>query len=487
MSLIDFYGNKMIQSQRQAQKQIQKMSQVQIQAVNFLVMTNRDLREEIYKTVAENPALEIVAEPKKLNSQKDERYSARTSASATQSSDANQQALEAMENRGETLQQHLMDQLNLMKLLPDEYELSQKLIYNLDANGCYGSMLAPETLLDRSRPLQTKQMLNRCIERIQKMDPVGTCCRTLEESLFVQAKIAGDAPPLALFILDGHLELLNPPQPERVLKHLKEYLKEWHSKKFAPKIVLDEIELNEEAAADAIKYITSLNPRPAGEYISDTSQTDFLQPDIILCVEKKQGSVPADDFEKGIVTGGSDFHFQIKYANGELPEVQIAPDYSFDAKSVQKAKEFLHLLKYRQTSVVLLGCAIVSSQKDFFINGRGNLIPLTRRKIAEQIGVHESTVSRMTARKSNRRIDVMGELYPASYFFVSAPSIGSGTVMSSEAIKVRISELVEASSVPLSDEKITKLLNEQGIQISRRTVNKYRNQLGLDNSYTQKK
>ena len=116
-------------------------------------------------------------------------------------------------------------------------------------------MLAPETLLDRSRPLQTKQMLNRCIDRIQKMDPVGTCCRTLEESLLIQAKIAGDAPPLALFILDGHLELLSPPQPDRVLKHLKEYLKEWHSKKFAPKIVLDEIVLDEEAAAVAIKYI----------------------------------------------------------------------------------------------------------------------------------------------------------------------------------------------------------------------------------------
>ena len=475
----------MPQVQSQVQKQVQKLSQVQIQAVNFLAMNNRDLREEIYKAVAENPALQIVSEPRR--SSFSEKYSSFSGGSAA--TDANQQALEAMENRGETLQQHLMEQLNLVRLSPDEYELSQKLIYNLDANGCYGSMLAPETLLDKTRPAQNTKMLERCIDRIQRMDPVGTCCRTLEESLFVQAKIAGDAPPLTLFILDGHLELLSPPQPERVLKNLKEYLKQWHSKKFAPKIALDEIELSEEAAASAIKYITSLNPRPAGEYISDTSQTDFLQPDIILSVEKKQGAVPADDFEKGIVSGGSDFHFQIKYANGELPEVQIAPDYTFDAKSVQKAKEFLHLLKYRQNSVILLGCAIVSSQKAFFINGRGNLVPLTRRQIAKQIGVHESTVSRMTARKSNRRIDVMGELYPTSYFFVagpSTPSTGSGTagtVLSSEAIKVRISELLEKSESPLSDEKITKLLNEQGIKISRRTVNKYRNQLGISNSY----
>ena len=240
----------MTQSQQQVQKQVQKMSQVQIQAVSFLSMSNRDLREEIYKAVENNPALQIVSEPKHLHNTQNKTYSSKSSAAASESSDANQRALEAIENRGETLQQHLMSQLNLIQLSQDEYELSQKLIYNLDSNGCYGSMLAPETLLDKARPAQNAKMLARCIDRIQKMDPVGTCCRTLEESLFVQARIAEDAPPLALFILDGHLELLSPPQPERVLKNLKEYLKQWHSKKFAPKIALDEIDLNEEAAAE---------------------------------------------------------------------------------------------------------------------------------------------------------------------------------------------------------------------------------------------
>ena len=315
------------------------------------------------------------------------------------------------------------------------------------------------------------------------MDPVGTCCRTLEESLFVQARIAGNCPPLALFILDGHLELLSPPQPESVLKNLKEYLKEWHSKKFAPKIALDEIELNLQTTAQAIKYILSLNPRPAGEYISDTSQTDFLQPDIILSVQKVKGSVPADNFENGIITGTNDFHFRIKYANGDLPEIRIAPNFSFDTQATQKANELINSLKFRQSSIILLGCAIVSAQKDFFINGRGNLKPLTRRQIAKQIGVHESTVSRMTGKNSNRRIDVMGELFPTSYFFVSGIKNQDGQTSSSEKIKILISQILQDSPVALSDEKLTQQLNKQGIKISRRTVNKYRNQLGLDNSY----
>ena len=487
-----------LQSQRQAQsqKQIQKMSQVQIQAMNYLAMTSRDLRQEIFKAVEENPALEIVADPKKTLR---EEYSTRTSSAGTLASDSNQLALEAQADRGESLQQHLMAQLDLMKISRDEYELSQKLIYNLDENGCYGSMLAPESLLDKSRPAQNKKMLDRCIDRIQRMDPIGTCSRTLEESLFVQARIAGDAPPLALFILDGQLQLLSPPQADRVLKNLKEYLKAWHAKKFAPEIILDKLELTEETCAQAIKYITSLNPRPAREYISDTSQADFLQPDIMLSVTKEPGSIPANDYEKGLVRApaGSNFHFQIKYSNGDLPEVQLAPDYNFNSNLVQKAKEFIHLLKYRQSSIILLGSSIVNAQMDFFIKGPGNLKALTRRQLAKELHLHESTISRMTAKKSSRSIDVMGQLYPASYFFVSGPSLrqaqdklGSGTTSqlsgipaSSESIKFRISKLLENSSSPLSDQAITNRLQAMGIKISRRTVNKYRNQLGLDNSY----
>ena len=482
------------QSQRQTQKQVQRLSQIQIQALKFLTMNSRDLREEIYKAAEENPAIEIVSDPFKSSR---EHYSSRTSSSGGLAADANQQALEATEDRAQTLQQHLMEQLNLTKLSPDEYELCQKLIYNLDANGCYGSMLAPETLLDKMRPAQTKKMLDSCIDRIQRMDPVGTCCRTLEESLFVQAKIAGDCSPLALFILDGHLELLSPPQPERVLKNLKEFLKDWHSKKFAPKIALDEIDLDENTVARAIKYITSLNPRPAGEYVSDTSKADFFRPDIILSVEKKPGPVTTDDFENGIVSAANatsssspDFHYEVHYSNGDLPQIRVSPDFSFNKQAVQKANELINMLKFRQSSILQQGCAIVSAQKVFFEKGPGNLVPLTRRKIAKELGINESTVSRLTGRKSNRSIQTEWGLFPAAYFFVSGPSRASGTtniLASSEAIKMRMQKIIQDSREQEghspSDAKLTQILNNQGIKISRRTVNKYRNQLGLDNSY----
>lgn len=475
------------QVQQQTQKQLQKLSQVQIQALKYLAMNSRDLRDEILKAAEENPAIEIISDPFKASREK---YSSQTSSAAGLASDTNQQALEALEARRQTLQEHLMEQLNLTKLSPDEYEVSQKLIYNLDENGCH--KYAPETLLDKARPLQTKKLLDRCIDRIQRMDPVGTCCRNLEESLFIQAKIAQDAPPLALFILDGHLKLLSPPQAERVLKNLKEYLRAWHSKKFAPKIALDDIALDEDVVTQAIKYITSLNPRPAGEYISDTSKADFNRPDIILSVEKQPGPVSSDDFENGIISSGKqDFHYEVHYNNDTLPILRVAPNFSFNQQAVQKATEFINMIKFRQSSILMQGSAIVSAQKAFFEKGPGNLIPLTRRKIAQQLGINESTVSRLTGRKSNRYIQTEFGLFPASDFFPSSLRQSSGTTksmqISSEAVKNRLQAIIQEQlkqNNPLSDEKLTQILNNQGIKISRRTVNKYRNQLGLENSYT---
>ena len=464
----------MTQSQQQVQKQIQKLSQVQIQALKFLAMNSRDLREEIFKAVAENPALEITG-----------KYSNQTSTAGSEASDTNQRAIESQADRGETLQQHLMAQLDLMKIPRDEYEICQKLIYNLDENGCYGSMLAPETLLDKSRPAQNKKLLEQCLDRIQRMDPVGTCCPTLEESLFVQARIAGDAPPLALFILDGHLEFLAPPQPDRLLKKVLEFQKNWHSKKFAQELPIDKITLDEDTAEEAVKYILKLNPRPAGEYISDTSKADYFRPDVVLTVDRVPGPVPYDSFENGVVTGDDSCHFQIKYASGDLPQVRLAANINFDKSLVQQARAFLQQLQYRESTLALQGCAIVAEQKDFFLHGPGNLVPLTRRQIASQLKIHESTVSRMSGKKSNKYIQTEWGLFPAEYFFVSGVKTSSGNSASAEKIKAFIAELVAGSSTPLSDQTLTEKLNAQGIKISRRTVNKYRNQAGVNNSYEQ--
>ena len=211
------HSSKQITRQTQAQTQSQRLSQKQITALKFLSMSTSALRDEINKAVSENPALKIVS---KSGNRKSSSLGGTDSYSygTMEDSDKFQQVLENSEDRSETLQAHLMHQLNSINISKDEYDLSQRLIYNLDKNGCYGSSISPESLLDKTRPIQNEKMLAKCIDRIQRMDPIGTCCKTLEESLYIQAKISEEASPLTLFILDGNLEMISPPEPKKNFK-----------------------------------------------------------------------------------------------------------------------------------------------------------------------------------------------------------------------------------------------------------------------------
>lgn len=451
----------------------------------MLAMSSRDLREEIYKAASENPALEIVKDPMASSAEEIDRYE-NSGMKRGSIEDANrfQAALESQENYKETLQQHLMDQLNMCKVSDDEYEICQKLIYNLDKNGCYGSMMSPKSLLNKTRPVQNQEMLEKCISLIQNMDPVGTCCRTQEESLYVQAKIAGDASELVLFLLDGHLELINPPVPERMVHNISAFVKNWHSKQFAGALSIDNIKIDEAACTQALNYILKLNPNPAGDYISDISQSTVNAPDVVLKVTKEAGKILVDDFENGRIAGSGNWYFQVTYASGNLPQVRISKDYSFDKESVEKARIFIENLKFRESTIALQGCAIVAAQRDFFENGTSGLKPLLRKQIAAQLGIHESTVSRLSAKKNGRFIETDFGLYPVSYFFGSSvPSANGEDRISSRVIQEKIMELTQANS-GISDSALTKQLNEMGIKIARRTVAKYRQQAGIKNSYT---
>lgn len=454
------------QRTKQVQRQQQKLSHLQIQALNFLEMGSQDLREQIYKAASENPAIEIVKTKSAIDS------------------DQFQRTLENTEDNSETLQSHLMHQLNAINLSEDEYELSQKLIYNLDKNGFYGSSLSPETLINRTRSLQNREMLEKCIERIQHMDPVGICCKNAEESLYIQACVADERDDIALFILNGHLEMLDPPEPSKIIIKLLKYKENWHKKTFAGEIILDKVTINNETVTNALKFILNLNPHPAQGYISDTT-SNYEKPDVVLIVEKIPGRIISDDYSRGLVAGDDKFHFQVKYASGVLPEIRISPEFMFDKENVLKAQELINNLQFRESSIILQGCSIVHAQKQFFLHGPDFLSVLTRRQIALELGIHESTVSRMASKKSSKYIQTEFGLYPASYFFSSGVSSNQAdNKLSSSVVKSEILKIIkEYSDKNLTDTQLTALLNEKGIKIARRTVAKYRNQAGIKNSY----
>ncbi|MCQ2573927.1 MAG: hypothetical protein MJ182_08525 [Treponema sp.] len=478
------YSQSQGQIQKTSQKQIQRMSQKQIQAVRFLSLNTRDLREEIYKAVDENPALEIVED---VSVNYDGIQSVSMGSSSGMTSDEYQQALENLEDNTETLQEHLLSQLNAMNIAEDVNNFCTQLIYNLDKNGCFGNSVKPESFLDRTNPYHDEKFIAKCIDLVQRLDPIGCCAKNPEESLLVQARIIDSSQILAIFILDGHLEFLNPPESFRVLKKIKDFQKEWHSKTFATDLPIDDLKIDEESVSSAIRFILSLNPHPAAEFVSDSSKAGSQAADIALIVEKKKGKISSDDFEKGFVRIDEKNYFAVRTPSGALPQLRIVPLFqkksdkpevqAFREKYLNKANDFLGNLQFRESTILLQGCQIVLEQKDFFEKGPGNLKPLTRRSIAEKIGVHESTVSRATSRNNPRFIQTEFGLFPLSYFFQSGVS-GENTSFSADNVKHLIKQIEDQNEKvgkkKLSDQKICDILNERGIHIARRTVNKYR-------------
>jgi len=478
------------QIQKASQKQIQKMSQKQIQAVRFLTLGTRDLREEIYKAVEENPALEIVEDVSVNVDLFDTTFAPQGSSSvqSAMSSDEYQKALENLEDNTETLQEHLLFQLNSMKVPEDVQTFCTQLIYNLDKNGCFGSGVKPETFLDRTNPRHDEKFIEQCISLVQHLDPVGCCAKNPEDSLLVQARIIDPDQTLAIFLLDGNLEMLNPPEASKVLRKIKEFQKAWHSKAFAPELPIDSLEIDEEEVQKSISFILSLNPHPAGDFINDSSRAGMQAADIALVVEKKNGNIATDDFEKGFIRIDDKHYFSVKTPGGNLPKLRIVPLFqkksdktevqAFREKYLNQANDFLGNLAFRESTILLQGCEIVSEQKEFFLKGPGNLKPLTRRHIAEKIGVHESTVSRATGRHNPRFVQTEFGLFPLSYFFQSGVSGAGQESVSADSVKHMIKLLEEenekAGNKKLSDQKISDLLKEKGVQVARRTVNKYR-------------
>ena len=158
---------------------------------------------------------------------------------------------------------------------------------------------------------------------------------------------------------------------------------------------------------------------------------------MVLNVKKIPGKIVENDYSKGIVTADSHSYFQIEYASGVLPELRISQDFSLDKDSYQKAKIFLDVLAFRESSLVLQGCAIVNAQKDFFNFGPEALKSITRRQIAAELGIHESTVSRISSRKNSKYIQTQWGLFPFSYFFTSGVKSKNGnTKISSEVREV---------------------------------------------------
>lgn len=499
------------QVQKTSQVQTQKLSQRQIQFMNMLGMSSFDLRGEILKEIEENPALELVSDNysdgtsvlRKKNDYKDPVRTGTVSAAGVQAAQDFQSMMESSPAPEETLQEHLLRQLNLTDVSDLKKKLCEKLIQNLDSNGHH--IFAPDIFLDPANQLHTHEMLLECERLVQSFDPAGVCVKDVQESLFVQAKLMDNVPDLVLFILNGHLEFIVPPVAEKSRRKILEYIEYKNTLSFGEneEFIPEKKNVTPGNIESAIKLIQSLDPYPArGFGVSDSM---YIRPDVY--VRHEHGSFDHDDFEKGFVNDGEDFYFQIIPANDTIPAIRLAPDFKnaasavkdksqkdFLTSQIKAASAFIDSIDFRNQSIISACSRLVKIQADFFKNGPGYIVPLTQRQFAEEAGVHESTVSRIA---DSKFINCDWGTFPVKYFFSSAikkqvtiESVARSdisTEVSSDTVRKEIEKILEeynSQEKRLSDQKIADLLSQKGYKIARRTVAKYRSQLNIGSSYT---
>lgn len=453
-------------SQKLAQKQT--ITQKLIQSISLMAMPLTELQETIREEVEKNPALEIIREAGEVDSPDRDENVNRENGVIEQDffsdisdpgyqpvspgdSDSKRLFLEGAVTREKTLHEILIDQLHLMNTLPELADLTENIIWNLNGDGFHNE--PPDMLLTSDNP----ELLESALRLVRSMEPVGCACRDWQESLLVQAEIKGDSPPnFERFVREG-LGLLKKRRPEDVRAKLR--------------ISLDDWKLCE-------TYVRTLSPFPGRLYSVDTPQ--YIVPDLIIRKEEGELTLILNDEILPVLRINPDFEKIGEESGIDRDARRFVSDHS------REARYFINSLAQRDNTLLKTARSIVEFQRDFFSGGPRFLRPLTLKEVADTIGVHETTVSRIT---TNKYAQTDWGLFRLKFFFTNSIS-GSGDAksrISKVAAKEAIKEVMAGldANERISDQALSELLAGKGINLARRTVAKYRNELDLPSSHRQ--
>lgn len=456
-----------MQYQRPALVQAQKLklSPQMLQSIQIMALPLQDLKLRIEKELDENPALEVIEDKEtlSLDSMKEKPTEETWFENSSdpgfirsydqEGSDAKQQFMENALSRPESLRDHLIWQLRLQPISETEFAVGELLIRNLDENGFH--IEDPADVV----PGVHLPLVEGLIASIRQFEPVGCCTADYIESLEVQAALVEDVPEYIFPLIRDYLPDLNKGKHREIAKALS--------------ISVEDVE-------HCLDILRTLTPFPGREY-SDAEPT-YVIPDVAVTRENGSFRIVVNE-EEIPVLGLNSFFDQMMHDPRDKDDAAGVEARKFVTGKIRDARWFINSIQQRQDTLQKVTLAIVEYQRDFFIHGPKSIVPLTLRNVAEDIGVNESTVSRLTRGKYMQTDFGIFEL---KYFFTNAVAgirKGGGSY-GKEAVKAIMKEILEAKTEKtLSDQKISDLLAKRGIKIARRTVAKYRKELDISSSY----
>tara|TARA_R110002096_G_scaffold434832_4_gene658197 strand:+ start:37476 stop:38948 length:1473 start_codon:yes stop_codon:yes gene_type:complete len=359
-------------------------------------------------------------------------------------------SLEQTLTKTESLEEHLMWQLRMSDLTEEQKQIGELIVGNIDRDGYVKDPPLEDLAAEAECTLEEAEVV---LMRIQTFDPVGVGARSLKECMFIQAVHYEQDDDLLVKMIRSHIDNLEKKNYQAIARDLKESLEEIY---------------------EAVKVFQEFDPRPGRQYSSDDPH--YITPDVYIHkVGDKYFVVPNDD---------------------GLPKLKIsnfyrsAMDGSANAKSyiqdkLRSAQWLIRSIHQRQRTIIKVTESILKFQREFFDKGVAHLKPLILRDVAEDIGMHESTISRVT---TSKYLHTPQGIYELKYFFNSGISRTNGDDLASQAVKSKIKHIIadEDPKKPFSDQKIVMQLKESNIDIARRTVAKYREQLGILSSSKRK-
>jgi RNA polymerase sigma-54 factor len=361
---------------------------------------------------------------------------------------------ESLNPQKTTLKTHLLWQLRMAELDEAAEGIGVMLIGNLDRDGYLRATLEEIAEETGTTPARVEEVL----QVIQSFDPPGVAARNLKECLTLQLKVQGQQDPLVLAIVENHLPNLGNKNFHAMARDLK-----------AP---LDKV-------LEASEVIFRLEPKPGRRF--DTDDPDYISPDVY--VEKVE-----DDYVIRLNDDGlpklrvNSYYLQALRGPEKLPDAVR----TYIQKHLDNALWFLRSIHQRQKTLYRVTESIVRFQRGFLDNGLSYLKPLTLRQVAEDVQMHESTISRVT---TNKYVYTPQGVFDLKFFFNSGINMYLGDQIASESVKEKIRQIVQSENPenPLSDQEIAEMLRRQDVLIARRTVAKYRGVLGVLSSSKRKK